>query len=99
MNFVQQLMRAPVIAEASVESYNRNKVKPAHKGSEGRYRLCLEGQKKTITEVAEFMGYTYHGCRASLLRMVARGQVKVVGKSKKTSNGRVPDLYTWVKGA
>jgi len=97
VNFVQQLMRAPVITPPETRQYNPRKTKPQHRGSEGRYRLFLEGQKKSIPEIATYMGYTYAGCRASVLRMVARGDVKRIREMASNGNkGRRPALYTWV---
>lgn len=90
-------MRAPTLTTPEARQYNPRKIKPQHRGSHGRYRLCLEGQKKSIPEIAAYMGYTYAGCRASILRMVKRGDVKRVREMGSNGNkGRRPALYTWV---
>ena len=97
MSFVAMLLRAPVISAQPKRAYNQNKVKPKHKGSLNRYRLYLEGQRRTIPELAELMGYTYDGTRSTVDRMVRRGQVTKLEYATNTGMGRKPALYTWVK--
>lgn len=97
MNFAAMLMRAPTIKQPEKRAYNPRKIKPKHRGSQARYRLYLEGQHRSIPELAALMGYTYSGTRSSINRMEDRGEVKKVRETRVTPNGRRPALYTWVK--
>lgn len=103
MNYLtQMLLNQPAVHVKApppppLKPYHRNKVKAAHRGSYEKYRLFMTKQRRTIPEIAEHMGYTYFGARASILRMLDRGHVKKVKpRTPSTKVGRTPDLYTWV---
>ena len=98
LSFAGMLFAPPTEAmqpAAQRKAYNKNKVQPKWAGSMGRYRLCLEGQQKTVSEIAEYMGYTYGGAHASMYRLRRQGRVKVVGLEP-SHHGRPRKLYTWV---
>lgn len=96
MNFAAMLLRAPVISAKPKRTYNPNKIKPVHRASPARYRLYLEGQERSIADLAELMGNTYEGTRSAITRMSDRGQVTRTKKSVSNGHGRTPALYTWV---
>lgn len=87
MNLAQMLMQSPSLDKFL--EYNANKVLPEFRDSRAKYRAFLQ-VPRTIPQVAEHMGYTYAGCRASVLRMVDRGDIKKVpGRKQK------PEWYQW----
>ena len=51
-------------------------------GSKAKYKAFTSGAARTIPEIAAHMGYTYAGCRSSVLRMVARKELKEVPQPK-----------------
>lgn len=51
-------------------------------GSKAKYKSFTSGTARTIPEIAAHMGYTYAGCRSSVLRMVERKELKAVKQAK-----------------
>ena len=103
MNYLtQMLLNQPAVkVKASPppppKPYHPEKVKSAHRGTYEKYRLFLTRQRRTIPEIAEHIGCTYFGARASILRMIDRGHVKKVEPRKRIAKvGKAPDYYTWV---
>ena len=89
MRLIDQLIpRAAPAAEPG--SYQRQKIRPEFKDTERRLRAFLQ-EPRSAREVADHLGYTYSGCRSSLLRFVERGLVKIVSKK-----GTRPVLYRWI---
>ena len=88
MNFAQMLLRPAMPPE------NRTSNHHSIKRAANRYKELLEGQQKTVTQIAEALDYTYEGTYATIGRMKARGQVIVVGHLPSTG-GRRTELLTW----
>ena len=100
MNFVAAMLKAPLVETRKPREYMVSKTKKKLKASPGRYRLCLEGERRTLQEIADFMGITYSGAVSSVRRMVEREQVVCVRKAESIDgNGKRPALYTWNKEA
>ena len=89
MRLIDQLIprAAPVVEPGS---YQRQKIRPEFKDTERRLRAFLQ-EPRSVAQAAQHMGYTYAGCRSSLLRFVERGLVKIVSKK-----GTRPVLYRWI---
>lgn len=96
MNFVQYLMKAPVL-------HITEPVKPAGVRTDksatiaGRCRLHLEGQRRTICELMELTGFSHNSIASTIKRLKASGKVVVVGKTTQAgSRGKWRSIYTWV---
>jgi len=56
-------------------TYHAKNVPDQFKGSRAKYKAFTSDTGRTIPEIADHMNYTYSGTRASVLRMVKRGDL------------------------
>lgn len=95
MNFVQQLMRAPIVTP--VRKSHASKARLAYRDNAKRYRLYLENCERTIPEMTALLKQTYEGTRSTMMRMLERGEIIKTTEAIVTPNGRRPAGYTWNK--
>lgn len=96
MNFIQQLMKAPVV-DAPKKRQGKSTGPQAIKAkAHGRYRLIMEGNELTTGEIAAKRGITHMGCLSSLYQMESEGLIERVG-TRPTGGTKPTVVWRWKK--